>query len=64
MNQSSLADVDWSKIPAPTDDGGAAHLTGMTIPPVTLLPSAWGSVPLKLPPPSTTFLFAASVRRA
>lgn len=36
MNQSSLTDVDWSKIPAPTDDGGAAHLTGMTIPPVRL----------------------------
>ena len=36
MNQSSLTDVDWSKIPAPTDDGGAAHLVGMTIPPVRL----------------------------
>ncbi|QOZ34028.1 peroxiredoxin [Bradyrhizobium sp. CCBAU 53421] len=36
MSQSSLTDVDWSKIPAPTDDGGAAHLAGMTIPPVML----------------------------
>ncbi|WP_166294461.1 peroxiredoxin [Bradyrhizobium sp. 2S1] len=36
MSQSSLTDVDWSKIPPPTDDGGAAHLTGMTIRPVTL----------------------------
>ncbi|MGF6309753.1 peroxiredoxin [Bradyrhizobium sp. i1.8.4] len=36
MSQSSLTDVDWSKIPAPVDDGGAAHLTGMTIPPVRL----------------------------
>ena len=36
MNQSSLTDVDWSKIPAPSDDGGAAHLTGMTIPSVRL----------------------------
>ncbi|MHC2438431.1 peroxiredoxin [Bradyrhizobium sp. USDA 4451] len=36
MTQSSLTDVDWSKIPPPTDDGGAAHLAGMTIPPVTL----------------------------
>ncbi|MGY3445106.1 MULTISPECIES: peroxiredoxin [unclassified Bradyrhizobium] len=36
MTQSSLTDVDWSKIPPPTDDGGAAHLVGMTIPPVTL----------------------------
>jgi peroxiredoxin (alkyl hydroperoxide reductase subunit C) len=30
-------DVDWSKIPAPRDDGGTAHLKGMTIPPVSLL---------------------------
>ncbi|WP_050400999.1 peroxiredoxin [Bradyrhizobium embrapense] len=36
MSQSSLTDVDWSKIPAPTDDGGGAHLTGMTIPSVRL----------------------------
>ncbi len=34
MNQKNLLEVDWSKIPAPTDDGGAAHLTGMTIPPI------------------------------
>jgi peroxiredoxin len=37
MNQRNLLDVDWSKIPAPVDDGGAAHLTGMTIPNVSLL---------------------------
>ena len=36
MSQSSLTDVDWSKIPAPTDDGAAAHLEGMKIPPVSL----------------------------
>jgi peroxiredoxin len=36
MTQSSLTDVDWSKIPAPSDDGGAAHLTGMMIAPVRL----------------------------
>ncbi|MHC1947877.1 peroxiredoxin [Bradyrhizobium sp. UFLA06-06] len=36
MTQPSLTDVDWSKIPAPTDDGAAAHLVGMTIPPVRL----------------------------
>jgi peroxiredoxin (alkyl hydroperoxide reductase subunit C) len=36
MAQPNLLDVDWSKIPAPTDDGGAAHLTGMAIPPVGL----------------------------
>jgi len=37
MAQPNLMDVDWSKIPAPRDDGGAAHLKGMTIPPVSLL---------------------------
>jgi peroxiredoxin len=36
MSQSSLTEVDWSNIPAPTDDGAAAHLTGMKIPPVSL----------------------------
>src|SRR6516162_3629153 len=37
MNQRNLLEVDWSKIPAPTDDGGAAHLKGMLMPPVSLL---------------------------
>jgi peroxiredoxin len=37
MVQSNLLDVDWSKIPAPTDDGAAAHLVGMTIPSLSLL---------------------------
>ena len=36
MNQKNLLEVDWSKIPAPTDDGGAAHLKGAKIPPVSL----------------------------
>lgn len=37
MAQSNLLDVDWSKIPAPEDDGAAAHLVGMPIPPISLL---------------------------
>src|ERR1700728_1305016 len=37
MNQKNLLDVDWSQIPAPSDDGAAAHLVGMTIPPLSLL---------------------------
>jgi len=37
MNQKNLLEVDWSLIPAPTDDGAAAHLPGMTIPPVSLM---------------------------
>jgi peroxiredoxin len=36
MTQSNLLEVDWSKIPAPEDDGAADHLTGMMIPPVSL----------------------------
>src|ERR1700759_2297236 len=36
MAQPNLLDVDWSKIPAPVEDGGAAHLKGMAIPSVSL----------------------------
>jgi peroxiredoxin len=36
MSQNNLLEVDWSKIPAPTDDGGTKHLVGTTIPPVAL----------------------------
>ncbi|MGM4922829.1 peroxiredoxin [Tardiphaga sp. 804_B3_N1_9] len=36
MTQGNLLEVDWSKIPAPEDDGAANHLTGMTFPPVSL----------------------------
>ena len=36
MNQKNLLEVDWSTIPAPVDDGGADHLTSMTIPPESL----------------------------
>ncbi|KQB97232.1 BcpB protein [Loktanella sp. 1ANDIMAR09] len=32
----SLSDVDWSLIPAPADDGKAAHLEGQSLPDVTL----------------------------
>src|SRR3978361_1677986 len=37
MNQKNLLEVDWSKIPAPTDDGAAAHLNGMTLPAISLV---------------------------
>jgi peroxiredoxin len=36
MNQSNLLDVDWSQIPAPSDDGGAAHLVGVKLPDIAL----------------------------
>ena len=37
MNQNDLLAVDWSKIPAPQDDGAARHLIGAALPPVSLL---------------------------
>jgi peroxiredoxin (alkyl hydroperoxide reductase subunit C) len=36
MTQGNLLEVDWSKIPAPENDGAADHLIGMVIPPVSL----------------------------
>ncbi len=32
----SLTEVDWNRIPPPTDDGGADHLPGMAVPSVAL----------------------------
>jgi peroxiredoxin len=46
MNQRNLLEVDWSKIPAPTDDGGAAHLNGMELPDVALVATDDTSVTL------------------
>ena len=34
--QPNLLAVDWSKLPAPTDDGAMAHLAGARLPPVAL----------------------------
>ena len=36
MTQAALASVDWSTLPAPVDDGAAAHLAGMRLPAVAL----------------------------
>src|SRR6202521_739192 len=46
MNQKNLLEVDWSKIPPPIDDGAAAHLVGMTIPPINLVATDDTSVTL------------------
>ena len=35
-SQPNLLEVDWSKIPAPEDDGGARHLAGTAVPDVVL----------------------------
>jgi peroxiredoxin len=49
-NQPDLMEVDWSKIPAPADDGGARHLPGMTVPDVSLAATDGSSVSLaKIP---------------
>ena len=57
MNQKNLLEVDWSKIPAPTDDGAAAHLEGMTIPTVSLVATDDTSVTLSALP-GRTVVFA------
>ena len=45
-NQPNLMEVDWSKIPAPPDDGRARHLAGMTVPDVSLAATDGSSVSL------------------
>ena len=58
MNQKNLLEVDWSKIPAPADDGAAAHLVGMTVPPVILVATDDTSVTLSaLPGRSVVFAY-------
>src|SRR5438309_9997915 len=57
MNQRNLLEVDWSKIPAPTDDGAAAHLKGMTIPPLSLVATDGSLVTLSTLP-GRTVVFA------
>src|SRR6266700_1593246 len=53
MNHRNLLEVDWSKIPAPADDGAAAHLKGMAVPPVTLVATNDTSVTLAALPERT-----------
>jgi hypothetical protein len=53
MSQPNLLEVDWSKIPAPADDGAAKHLVGMTIPPLGLLATDDTSVTLSTLPGRT-----------
>jgi peroxiredoxin len=57
MAQSNLLEVDWSKIPAPADDGAAAHLVGMALPPVSLVATNDTSVTLAALP-GRTVVFA------
>jgi peroxiredoxin len=49
-NQPNLLEVDWSKIPAPKDDGAAQHLTGMAVPDIALAATDGSQVSLaKIP---------------
>jgi peroxiredoxin (alkyl hydroperoxide reductase subunit C) len=48
MAQPNLLEVDWSKIPAPSDDGAAKHLAGMRIPSLSLLGTDDTSVDLSM----------------
>jgi len=57
MNQKNLHEVDWGKIPVPTDDGAAAHLAGMAIPPLSLIATDDNSVTLSALP-GRTVVFA------
>jgi peroxiredoxin len=42
----NLLSVDWSKIPAPSDDGAAKHLIGSPVPSISLTSSSGQSVDL------------------
>jgi peroxiredoxin len=57
MTQKNLLEVDWSRIPPPADDGGAAHLKGLTLPAISLRATDDNSVDLSALP-GRTVVFA------
>src|ERR1700729_1292251 len=58
MNQKNLLEVDWSKIPAPIDDGPAAHLAALPTPPLSLMATDDTAVTLSaLPGRSVVFAY-------
>src|SRR5690349_10150594 len=48
MTQRNLLEVDCSQIPPPVDDGATAHLTGLVLPPISLLATGDSRVTLSL----------------
>jgi peroxiredoxin len=42
----NLTVVDWSKIPTPSDDGGASHLIGLRLPTISLLATSGEKIDL------------------
>ena len=54
---SNLHEVDWSKIPAPVDDGAASHLAGARLPDLAL-PATTGPAVSLAQLPGRTVLYA------
>jgi peroxiredoxin len=62
-NQPNLTGVDWSKVPAPEDDGGTRHLPGLAVPDVALAATDGTSVSLaKLPGRVVVFAYPRTGR--
>ena len=58
MSQPDLLAVDWSKIPAPVDDGAARHLTGMAIPDIALMATSGEAVSLaRIPRRTVVYIY-------
>lgn len=54
---------DWSQIPAPEDDGGAAHLAGMRLPSIALAATDGSSIDLaSLPGRTVVFAYPRTGR--
>jgi peroxiredoxin len=63
VDNRSLLDVDWSKLPAPEDDGGARHLPGVRLPDLALPATDGTSVNLgKLPGRTVVFAYPMTGR--
>lgn len=63
MTASTVAAPDWSTIPAPGDDGGAAHLVGLRMPSIPLAATDCSSVDLsKLPGRTVVFAYPRTGR--
>lgn len=56
--QPDLLNVDWSKVPAPVDDGAARHLVGLAFPDLELASTDGSTVnPSRLPGRSVVFAY-------
>lgn len=63
VDNRGLLDVDWSRLPAPEDDGGARHLPGVRLPDLALPATDGTSVNLgKLPGRTVVFAYPMTGR--